>query len=157
MKIVLIFPVHLFKNNDLLSEINTKKYIIEHPVYFTKYDTHKLKLILHRASMKKYADTHNLTYIEYKDVNTFFQKNKSDIICYDPIDNDVLDSLHKSSKVNKFQVELYETPGFITSYDDLLEFHEKNKNKRFIHDSQFYRWRRESLKILVPIKKLSYE
>jgi len=158
MKIVLIFPTHLFKNNDLLNDNSTaKKYIIEHPVYFEKYDTHKLKLILHRASMKKYADEHNLTYIEFKDADSFIDKNKNTIICYDPIDNDVLHSLKKSAKTNKFEIELYETPGFITSYDDLLEFHEKNKNKRFVHDSQFYRWRRESLKILVPIKKLSYD
>ena len=74
MKIVLIFPVHLFRESDLL-DTSDKKYIIEDPVYFSKYDTHKLKLILHRASMKKYADDHNLIYIDFKDVDDFLHKN----------------------------------------------------------------------------------
>jgi deoxyribodipyrimidine photolyase-related protein len=68
MKIVLVFPVHLFKNNDLLNT-SDKKYILEDPVYFSKYNTHKLKLILHRASMKNYAKENNLTYIDYNKVH----------------------------------------------------------------------------------------
>ena len=38
-----------------------------------------------------------------------------------------------------------------------IEKNEKNKGKRFIQDSQFYSWKRERLKILYPIKKLSYD
>ena len=64
MSIILVFPIHLFDKNDLLlnADSNTQKYIIEDPIYFTKFDTHKLKLILHRASMKKYADKYKLNY-----------------------------------------------------------------------------------------------
>ena len=156
MKIVLIYPVHLFKNNDLLNT-NDKKYIIEDPIYFTKYNTHKLKLILHRASMKKYADDHNLIYIDFNKSDDFYKKNKSDIICYDPVDRDILNKLKKYSKSNKFELELYETPGFISSFEDLEVFNTKNKNKKFMHDSMFYRYQRERLNILVPIKKLSYD
>ena len=49
MKNILIFPVHLFENNDIIinSDTSDHKYIIEDPIYFTKYNTHKLKLILH--------------------------------------------------------------------------------------------------------------
>ena len=145
MQIVLIFPVHLFQNNDLLDnqDKSIKKYIIEDPVYFTKYDTHKLKLILHRASMKKYADKHKLNYIEFHKADEFYKNNKNTIICYDPVDRDVLNKLRKHSNV-----ELYETPLFITSYEDLEIFHNDHKNKRFIHDSQFYRWQRQRLNIL---------
>ena len=149
MQIVLIFPIHLFENNDLIKDHDksVKKYIIEEPVYFTKYDTHKLKLILHRASMKKYADKYNLNYIEYHEADKFYKNNKADIICYDPVDHDILAKIKKHSKV-----ELYETPEFITTYEDLEIFHNEHKNKRFIHDSQFYRWQRERLNILKNTK-----
>lgn len=95
MSIILVFPVHLFKNNELLSnsDSTTKKYIIEDPIYFTKYMTHKLKLILHRASMKKYADVHNLTYIDFDKADSFYKNNKQIIISYDPMDHDVLNKL----------------------------------------------------------------
>jgi deoxyribodipyrimidine photolyase-related protein len=153
MHIVIIFPVHLFINNDLLhnQDKSIKKYIIEEPIYFTKYNTHKLKLILHRASMKKYADTYNLNYIEYDKADEFYKNNKLDIVCYDPVDHDILHKLKKYSNV-----ELYETPGFITSYEDLEIFHNEHKNKRFIHDSQFYRWQRQRLNILNNTK-LSFD
>jgi deoxyribodipyrimidine photolyase-related protein len=151
MKITLIFPVHLFENNDLLNNDN-KKIIIEEPVYFTKYNTHKLKLILHRASMKKYADIHKLEYIEYHKADEFYKNNKADIVCFDPVDHDVMNKLKKASK----NIELYETPEFISTYEDLEQFHEKQKDKRFIHDSQFYRWQRDRLKILTD-KKLSLD
>ena len=141
----------MFKDNELLEDKNIPRYIVEDPVYFTKFDTHKLKLILHRASMKKYADKHKLTYIEFNKANDFYKNNKKTIICYDPVDHDVLHNIKKYSKV-----ELFETPGFITTYEDLSNFHDKFKNKRFVHDSQFYRWQRERLNIL-DNTKLSYD
>jgi deoxyribodipyrimidine photolyase-related protein len=157
MIITLIFPVHLFEENDLLQDNPTnKKIIIEDPVYFTKYDTHKLKLILHRASMKHYADKHNLEYIEFDKAEDFYKNNKADITCYDPVDYDVINNLKKYSKKNKFNLDLFETPAFISSYEDLEEFHNNNKDKRFVHDSQFYRWQRERLNIMKD-KKLSLD
>ena len=153
MQIIVIYPVHLFQNNDLLEnqDKSIKRYIIEDPVYFTKYMTHKLKLILHRASMKKYADKYKLTYIEYHEADKFYKNNKSKIICYDPVDRDVF------AKIQKFsEIEMYETPEFITSYEDLEIFHNQNKTKRFIHDTQFYKWQRSRLDILNNTK-LSYD
>jgi len=157
MKITLIFSVHLFEENDLLQDNPTnKKIIIEDPVYFTKYDTHKLKLILHRASMKHYADKHNLEYIDFNKAEEFYKNNKSDITCYDPVDHDIINNLKKYSKKNKFILDLFETPAFISSYENLEDFHNKNKDKRFVHDSQFYRWQRERLNIMKD-KKLSLD
>jgi deoxyribodipyrimidine photolyase-related protein len=156
MSLLLIFPVHLFKENDLLNESYKKKVIIEDPVYFTKYNTHKLKLILHRASMKKYADEHKLEYIDFYDADKFYKSNKLDITCFDPVDHDVLNNLKKYAKINNFKIDMFETPEFITTYEDLDTFNKEHKNKRFIHDSQFYRWQRERLKILSN-KKLSLD
>jgi len=156
MSLLLIFPVHLFKENDLLNESYKKKVIIEDPVYFTKYNTNKLKLILHRASMKKYADDHKLEYIDFYNADKFYKTNKLNITCFDPVDYDVLNNLKKYSKINNYNIDMFETPEFITTYEDLDIFNKEHKNKRFIHDSQFYRWQRERLKILSN-KKLSLD
>ena len=51
----LIFPHQLFEDIDTLK--NAKHiYLIEHPLFFSQYKLHKLKLILHRATMKMYED-----------------------------------------------------------------------------------------------------
>ena len=54
--ILLILPNQLFPIKILPSNINTI-YILEEPRYFVDFNFHKLKLIYHRASMKKYYDS----------------------------------------------------------------------------------------------------
>jgi hypothetical protein len=48
--------------------------------------------------MKKYANTHKLTYIEFQDADKFYEKLTNSIVCYDPVDHDVLNKLKKISK-----------------------------------------------------------
>ena len=55
MDIVLVLPTQLFENNKLIDK-NSIVYIYEHPLFFTDYPCHKLKLILHRSTMKFYYD-----------------------------------------------------------------------------------------------------
>ena len=52
MKIFLIFPIHLFKDLEPLKEADII-YIIEEPLYFTKYKFHKLKKIPNDKTKKK--------------------------------------------------------------------------------------------------------
>ena len=54
-KIGLVFPHQLYKNSTLVEECE-KIYLIEDDLYFNQYKFHKQKLVLHRASMKYYAD-----------------------------------------------------------------------------------------------------
>ena len=53
--IFFILPHQLFKDTNILEKYN-KIYLYEHPDYFTKYNFHKLRLVLHRSSMKLYYD-----------------------------------------------------------------------------------------------------
>ena len=85
-----IFPIQLFYNINLDDEIKNI-YLIEEPRFFTDFRFHKLKLVYHRASMKKYYDylktkykNKNIKYINYYDVDNFYKKIK-DIIFIDPI------------------------------------------------------------------------
>ena len=52
MKTFILYPHQLFKN--ISNFINKKVLLIEEPLFFTQYDFHIQKLILHRASMKFY-------------------------------------------------------------------------------------------------------
>ena len=53
--IILILPNQLFKNNKLINK-NSLVYIYEHPIFFTEFKYHKLKLILHHATMNFYKN-----------------------------------------------------------------------------------------------------
>ena len=77
---LLILPHQLFNIKYFPKDIDIKKvFIHEHPQYFTKYNFNKKKLILHRASMKKYEnyllnEGYDVKYYEYKK-KTYYQKN----------------------------------------------------------------------------------
>ena len=61
----IILPNQLFQ-----TPVNEeKKYLIEHSRYFTDFNFHRKKLMLHRASMKAYSEKFEAEYIEYdKDI-----------------------------------------------------------------------------------------
>jgi len=163
MKIFIIFPIHLFKDLEPLKEAD-QVYIIEEPLYFTKYKFHKLKLAFHRASMKSYFDLLKdkklkVSYYEFNDDYLKDLKN-SDVLFYDPVDHDLMKKINSSSKKHNYKIDLFETPAFITSYEDLETYNKKQSGKKFMHDSSFYRWQRNRLDILTPIgpkNKLSYD
>lgn len=163
MKIFLVFPIHLFKDISVFDEAD-KVFIIEEPLYFTKYKFHKLKLAFHRATMKKYYDhVHKKYKVSYYDFNDNYLKDipkNSDVLFYDPVDHDLMKKLRSASNTHGFTIDLLETPAFITPYEDLEEYNKKTSGKKFMHDSSFYRWQRQRLEILTPIGskyKLSYD
>lgn len=154
MKIFLLFPINLYKNITNLD--GYKIYLIEDETYFTKYKFHKLKLILHRASMKKYFDylenkKFDITFYEFND-NYFKDLENKEVYCYDPIDNHLKNKLINNQKKYKYKITFLETLSFITTNNDLIEYHKKHSDKKFVH-SAFYRWQRNRLKILIPIGK----
>jgi deoxyribodipyrimidine photolyase-related protein len=162
MKIFLVFPIHLFKDLESLKEAD-QIFLIEEPLYFTKYKFHKLKLAYHRASMKKYFDLlknkHKVFYYEFND-DYLKDLKKADVLFYDPVDHDLMKKITSASKKYDFNIDLLETPEFITTYEDLEEYNKKTIGKKFTHDNSFYRWQRDRLKILTPIGskyKLSYD
>ena len=160
MKIFIIFPIHLFKDLKDYNEAD-KIFLVEEPLYFTKYKFHKLKLIFHRASMKKYFNLlkkkkYNIQYYNFNEDYIKYLKN-SEVIFYNPVDHTLLKKLSIASKKYNFKITMLETPSFISSYNDLESYYEKQGDKKFLH-ATFYRWQRERLDILTPIgNKLSYD
>lgn len=153
MKLFLIFPTQLFELNKISNDFKSlridKIFIIEEPIYFTKYKFHKLKLAFHRASMKCYFDylkskKYDVKYYEFKD-NYLSDLKNNDIFFYNPIDHTLV------KKLEKTKLTMLESPEFITTHEDLLSYYNSHKDKKFMHDSSFYRWQRNRLKILTPI------
>ena len=52
--VTLIFPHQLFKQHPSIQS-GQKIFLIEEWLFFSQYNFHQQKIILHRASMKKYA------------------------------------------------------------------------------------------------------
>jgi len=152
----IILPNQLFENHLEIFDNCSHVYIIEDPTFFTKFLFHKMKLILHRASLKFYYDylSENLNakikYIEFNkvDYHKIFSKHDQ-VNIYDPIDH----SLGKQFNKFKKQLNIFHNPLFIETNEELTEYYNNLKSHtHFTHDNSFYRWQRKRLNILVDAK-----
>ena len=152
MIIFLIFSTQLFEYKHVSKNKYDQIYIIEDPTYFTKYKFHKLKLAFHRASMKSYYDylkkctPKAIKYYEFKD-NYLSDLKNNDLYFFNTIDYNLNKKIISSTK----NVTMLETPEFITTHKDLEQYYNAHKDKKFTHDSSFYKWQRNRLQILTPI------
>jgi len=151
--ILLILPNQLFPIKILPSNINTI-YILEEPRYFVDFKFHKLKLMYHRASMKKYYDSlkkkFNCHYIEYSKVSNIYDElNKNDTVYFNPIDH----KLKKKFKTKLSRATMIDNLNFLLTpneaHSNKNEFY---KNGKYNHD-MFYKFQRERLNILMKNNK----
>ncbi|ARF10615.1 deoxyribodipyrimidine photolyase-related protein [Hokovirus HKV1] len=154
--VLFILPVNLYKQ--LTINNYTKIYIIEHPVYFTKYNYHKQKLIFHRATMKYYYDyikkkyKINVQYINVFDYENFFENLTAiNIFMFDPVDHDVTKDITKKCKKNNLTLNILDTQTFITPLRILEEYN--NTHKKLIQ-YHFYIFQRKRLNIMVDKNNL---
>ena len=174
MKIFVIFPNQLYKNNEKFYEKYDQIIMYEHPYYFTRYKFNKKKLILHRSSMKYYFDEmakkykNKMMYIEYNDTKSysniinnavkngakngdeidilFLEKRVSKKILY------IFDPIDKIAGIEKFTI--LESPNFLLKSDDLAEYH--NKTDKFFFYF-FYMWAKKKLNIIPNVKSTDKE
>ncbi|WEL23221.1 cryptochrome/photolyase family protein [Candidatus Nanohalovita haloferacivicina] len=121
------------------------KYLVEHSRYFTDFNFHRKKLILHRASMKAYSEKFNVEYFEYdQDIAEIFQKEDK-IRIYNPVDHKARNQLEGLAE--KFDVELVfeENPGFMASMD----FNQKYFSSHKYFQLNYYKQMRKKFNILV--------
>jgi len=134
MKTFIIYPNQLFKN--LSNFANKKVLLIEEELFFTQYDFHIQKLVLHRASMKFYESylKQNDILVEYFEDESYMQKYKNEeVFVYELFDN----YLEKKVYKNFSNITTLKNPNFINP---------KDKNK-FLH--KFYINRRKELNIFM--------
>ena len=148
---LLIFPNQLFPLKMINFLEYNKIYIIEEPRYFTDFKFHKLKLMYHRASMKKYYDEiekkTNVKYINFDKVtDEFYKKLDKDTTTYfNPIDHNLLKKLSKL--LNK--AIMIDNLNFLLTPTEIKENKEYFfTNNKYSHDN-FYKFQRKKLNILM--------
>ena len=148
--VLLILPNQLFPNNVHLDK-KEKVYLLEEPRYFTDFNFHKLKLVYHRASMKKYYDNlkkkgYNISYLNFNQINNSFYKELPKEVRYiNPIDHELDKKLRKLLP----HAIVLDNLNYLLKPNEIIE--NKNifyKNNKYSHDL-FYKFQRIRLNILL--------
>lgn len=153
---LLLFPTQLFKNHDLYKAVHAV-ILIEAPLYFTAFNFHKKKLILHRASMKAYQkdldkksiSTHYVDYSDYTKISKLL-KTFDAIHYFDPVDVALEKELNTLFKKIKVKTQQHESPYFMSSIP-YLEKHLKSKKGYYLYS--FYIQQRKHFNILLTKNK----
>ena len=152
-KIGLLFPHQLYKDSTLVEECE-EVYLIEDDLYFNQYKFHKQKLVLHRASMKYYANfisgKTSVKYIQSIDsisLESILEKNQRNHIHYFITDDYLLERRIKRY-IKKYDIKStqYENPNFINTQEGVSEM--LKAQKKYLMAS-FYTESRKKYKILL--------
>jgi deoxyribodipyrimidine photolyase-related protein len=159
MEAALVFPHQLFVSHPALAE-GRRVWLIEHPLYFgndTKWPlaVHKQRLVLHRASMKAYADAlrgmgHVVSYIETPEqgdvLESSLPRKIKRIHLADPVDDVLLRRLRRFAARRGAELIIHDTPGFICPVE-FLQQQIGGKKKPFM--ATFYQAQRRRMGILL--------
>ncbi len=160
MNLILILTNQLFEKSIIFEDINDNDivFLYEHPTHFTKYKYHKMKLVMHRATMKFYEDyikkeyTKNIKYFEFnedifKEIKKI--KNLEKIKVYNPIDHQIIKEYLEMKKELQIELILLDNPGNICTLENYNEYINNNKNKNVYLHHSFYIWCRKKFNILM--------
>ena len=158
--VTIIFPHQLFQHHPALNS-ERKIFLVEETLFFNQFNFHKQKLVLHRASMQFYCDwlkekKYNVEYINSDEVIADVRKlvaylskqNYNEIHIAELADDWLHRRLHNACKKYNIRLEIYQTPGFITSIKEANEYYGDKHN---YFQTDFYIWQRKRLKILLEI------
>ncbi|MFB6242187.1 MAG: cryptochrome/photolyase family protein [Candidatus Nanosalina sp.] len=124
----IILPNQLFK--DTLDD--EKKYLIEHPKFFTEKNFHLKKLVLHRASMKAYEEKFDVEYIEFSEAKEKLDeifKEVDEIRMYDPVDHEIREDLKRLAEKTDTELKFLKSPMFLVS---------RSWNKNYFQDHEYF-------------------
>jgi len=181
--VVLIYPNQLFDPKFFPDQWKKEKiFLIEEPIYWgtdsdLKLKMNKLKLVLHRASMKYYFDLlkkkdYNVTYIEEKKVSKKYSflsnAKKNDILaCFDPTDHEVRDKIEDVAKKYDLELQIEESPNFLHTTELLSKYvkdneksqrKDKDKDERITYfHAPFYTWSKKQLELNKVIGSKTYD
>ena len=136
---VIIFPHQLFKQHPAVNK-GCAVYLIEETLFFNQYNFNKKKLVLHRASMKCYADRLikkgiTINYIDAQDsmadvrllINHLARQGVTQIHHADVIDNWLDRRMIRACKKNNIELVKYPTPNFLNDSADVAGFFDERK------------------------------
>lgn len=158
-EVSIVFPHQLFEENPCLDK-HRRVFLLEDDLFFNYQPFHKQKLVLHRASMKFYADYlrnkgFRVTYIDYadhEDLGTFFKRDLSDELVKkvhfcDPVDDFLSKRISRCSNECNVERVQYETPMFLNT--DVDNEKALGSEKAYYRMADYYRHQRKQLDILV--------
>jgi deoxyribodipyrimidine photolyase-related protein len=156
--ITIIFPHQLFKANPAICNSQTI-YLVEENLFFRQYNFHKQKLVLHRASMKRYQDwleqkKYTVNYIETKDprsdirqlIPLLAKRGITQIHYAATTDNWLEQRIRKQCLLSGIQFIQYPAPGFLNQLDEVAGFFDK---KTSWLQTDFYIAQRKKRKLLL--------
>ena len=157
MRARLIFPHQLFVEH-FDCDRATLMVLVEHDLLFRQYPFHRQKLVLHRSSMRSFADElaqrgFEVAYVE-TDADQSTQAQLEALLTrravtsadyFDVVDDWLQQSIDRTLGAAGVAAEDRETPGFLTTRADLTTYF-ANRPRRM---QQFYEWQRRRLDILV--------
>ena len=162
-EVSIIFPHQLFEDNPCIDK-HRRVFIVEDDLFFTYQPFHKMKLIMHRASMKFYADFlmnkgYKVTYVDasdYQNLPQFFKRcfdgeEVKKVYFVDPVDFLLSKRIEKAAKLANLNLEKYESPLFLNTLslnDDHL-----GPEKEHYRMGDFYKKQRLHFDILVQNNK----
>ena len=154
MEIVLIYPHQLFAAHPALAA-NRPVWLIEEPLYFGNdahwpMAMHKQKLMLHRASMKAYAEElaaagHQVRYVEAHE-KTELPEEVRHIHVADPADDVLSRRLRRLAEKHGATLTVHPSPNFL-SPPEFLESHIAARKKPFM--AKFYEAQRKRMNLLI--------
>jgi len=156
-QILLLLPNQLFKKK-YFPILKPKIILFEHEKFFSKFNFHKYKIVLHRSSIlayKAYLEKNKfiVDHLDNDKLNTtlelikFLKKsNLTTIHYFDTIDHSLQSEINNYSGKFNLNFIKHESPMFLNSSVDLDEYF-KNKKKYLMNS--FYIGQRKKLKILV--------
>lgn len=155
---VIIFPHQLFNNHPALSG-NREVWIIEEALFFNQYSFHRQKLILHRASMKAFANRlrSNGCIVSYVDaidpvsdirqlIPLLAKKGVQQIHIADPTDEWLLKRIQRACAENEISLHCYTNPNFINTPEEIDEYF---ADKKHYFQTDFYIHQRKKRNILL--------
>lgn len=157
-QITIIFPHQLFKQHPATAPDRTV-YLVEESLFFNQYNFHQQKIILHRASMKAYADflikQHlSVEYIEatkaLSDITKLvahLQRQKVVTIhIAETVDNWLQKKLEQSCAIKNIEIVKYTTPNFLNTMGGVEAYFDKKKT---YFQTGFYTDQRKQRNILL--------
>lgn len=156
--ITLIFPHQLFKQHPALDK-NIPVCLVEEQLYFNQYRFHRQKLVLHRATMKYYADWlvkkgYTVRYVEAieatADIRELVRQLAIDGVTHihaAQVDDDWLQKrLQSSSQIWTIAIHWFPNPGFLNDPKELDKYFDEQKR---YYQTAFYIRQRQKRNLLL--------
>lgn len=159
MNAALVYPHQLFRDNPVIGD-GDLVYLIEEPLLFTQFNFHQQKLVLHRASMRWYADklqqtSHRVRYLDSSEIEKtvdisqiLLRDGISNVKFIDPVDDWLSRRLIGSLNNAGIPYTKIDSPMFINTARQIEDYFVGRKSYSM---AQFYKREREMRHILMEV------